>query len=149
MKTIARNKEAFYNYQIIEKFEAGISLKGQEVKSIRTGKFSFKGSYVFVRNNEVFLVNCNIPAYQPANSSPDYNPYRERKLLLNKKEIKYLIGKTQEKGLTLVPLSVYTKKSKLKLEIALVKGKRKIDKREDIRKKDTEREIRRTLKEEF
>ena len=149
MGVIIKNKNAYFSYQILEKFEAGVSLIGQEVKSIKSGRASLKGAYVSVRNNEVFLINCTIPPYQPANAPQNYNSARPRKLLLNRKEIRYLIGKTQEKGLTLVPLSVYTKKGKIKLEIALAKGKKKADKRESIRKRDAEREIRRALKEEI
>jgi len=149
MKIITKNKNTFFSYEILEKFEAGISLTGQEVKSIKSGKANLKGSYVSTRNGEVFLINCHIPAYQPANAPIDYDPERPRKLLLNKKEIDHLIGKSKEKGLTLVPLSMYTKKGKIKLEISTAKGKKKRDKREDIKKRDTEREIRRNLKKEI
>jgi len=149
MGVIIKNKNAYFSYQILEKLEAGVSLIGQEVKSIKSGRISLKGAYVSVRNNEVFLINCTIPPYQPANAPKNYDQTRPRKLLLKKKEIKYLIGKTKEKGLTLVPLKVYTKKGKIKIEIGLAKGKKKIDKREKIKKRDVEREIRRTLKEEL
>ncbi len=146
MPVLAKNKKAYFDYEILEKFEAGISLIGQEVKSIKMGRISLKGSYVVLKNEEIFLIGCHIPAYQPKNAPPDYDPERSRKLLLKKKEIRSLIGKTKQKGLTLIPLKVYTKRGKIKVEIALVKGKRKIDKREIIRKREIEREIRKALK---
>jgi len=146
MKVLAENKKAYFNYQILEKLEAGISLIGQEVKSIRQGQMNLAGSYVVLREEEVFLIGANIPAYQPKNAPADYNPQRPRKLLLKKIEIKHLIGKTREKGLTLVPLKVYTKNRKIKLEFGMVKGKKKSDKRETIKKRDFEREKSRALK---
>jgi len=146
MKEITRNKKAYFNYEILKKFEAGISLIGQEVKSIKSGRINLKGTYVILKDQEVFLVGANIPPYQPKNAPPDYNPKRSRKLLLKKPEIKYLIGKTKQKGLTIVPLRVYTIKRKIKLEFALAKGKKQFDKREVIRKRETERDIRRIIK---
>jgi len=130
---------------VLEKFEAGIVLNGQEVKSIRGGNIGLKGSYVVVREGEVFLIGATVPPYQPKNALPDYDPERSRKLLLKKKEIDYLIGKTREKGLTLIPLKIYSKYAKIKLEFGIAKGKRKSDKRETIKKRDTDREIRREL----
>ena len=147
MKVIIKNKRVFHNYQILEKFEAGISLIGQEVKSIKSGRITLRGSYVVVRDEEVYLVGCNIPPYQPKNAPPDYNPQRNRKLLLKKLEIKYLIGKTKQKGLTLIPLRVYTKRGKIKIEFGIAKGLRKIDKREKIKKREIDRKIQRILKE--
>jgi len=146
MNLLAKNKRAYFDYEILEKFEAGISLTGQEVKSIKLGRISLKGSYVILKDKEVFLVGCHIPAYQPKNAPLDYNPERSRKLLLKKSEIKGLIGKTKIKGLTLVPLRVYTKRGIIKLEIALAKGKKKADKRELIKKREAEREIKRALR---
>ena len=148
MKTIIENKKAYFNYQIREKFEAGISLIGQEVKSIKSGRINLAGSYVVLKNSEVFLIGANIPPYQPKNAPPDYNPERSRKLLLKKSEIKYLIGKVKQKGLTLVPLKVYTKRGKIKLEFGVAKGKKKFDKRELIKKREFEREKERFLKRE-
>jgi len=145
MKTLTENKKAYFNYQVLEKIEAGIALIGQEVKSIKTGRINLAGSYVILKGEEVFLVGCNIPPYQPKNAPRDYNPERSRKLLLKKTEIKYLIGKTKQKGLTLVPLKMYSKRGKIKLEFGIAKGLKKIDKREIIRKKETEREIKREL----
>jgi len=146
MKVIAENKKAYFNYQILEKFEAGISLVGQEVKSIKTRGVNLTGSYIIARNEEIYWVGSKIPAYQPKNAPPDYNPERSRKLLLKKTEIKHLIGKSKQKGLTLIPLKVYTKDGKIKIEFAIAKGKKKFDKRESTKKRETEREIERALK---
>jgi len=148
MRVLAENKKAYFNYQILEKFEAGISLIGQEVKSIKSGRINLAGSYVVLKDSEVFLIGANIPPYQPKNAPPDYNPERSRKLLLKKSEIKYLIGKVRQKGLTLVPLKVYTKRGKIKLEFGVAKGKKKFDKRELIKKREFEREKERFLKRE-
>lgn len=146
MKTIVENKKAYFNYQILEKFKAGIVLIGQEVKSIKTGKISLRGSFVVLKGEEVFLIGANIPPYQPKNAPKDYHPQRSRKLLLKKAEIKHLIGKVKQKGLTMVPLKVYTDKGKIKIEFGIARGKRKFDKREQIKKREVEREIRRALK---
>lgn len=146
MKSLSDNKKAYFNYEILEKFEAGLVLTGQEVKSIKLGRASMAGSYVVIKNEEVYLIGCNVPPYQPKNTSKDYRPERPRKLLLKKEEIKYLIGKSKQKGLTLVPLRAYTKQGRIKLEFGVAKGKRKIDKRELIKKRGAEKEIRRTLK---
>jgi len=131
MKILAENKKAYYNYQILEKFEAGVNLAG---------------NYIILKGKEVFWVGANIPPYQPKNAPADYDPARARKLLLKKSEIRRLIGKVKEKGLTLVPLRVYTKNAKIKLEFGIAKGKQKTDKRELIKKRETDREIRRALK---
>jgi len=149
MKVLAENKKAYFNYQVLERLEAGISLIGQEVKSIKSGRVSLSSTYVTLKNSEVFLIGCNVPPYQPKNAPSDYNPERSRKLLLKKSEIKYLIGKVKQKGLTLVPLKVYIKRGKIKLEFGITKGKKKFDKRESIRKREVEREMRRALKGNF
>lgn len=128
--------------------EAGIELLGFEVKSLKKGQGSLEGAHVAVRLNEVYVINMQIPPYQPANTPKDYDPLRNRKLLVTKKEIERLFKEGEQKGLTIVPLSVYNKGRKLKVEIAVVRGKKKYDKRETIKKRDTEREIRRTLKNE-
>jgi SsrA-binding protein len=146
MKTLAENKKASYSYQILEKFEAGIALLGQEVKALRTRGVNLAGSYVVMRNEELFWIGAKIPPYQPKNSSADYDPERSRKLLLRKQEIKSLIGQSKEKGLTFIPLRVYTKKAKIKLEFATARGRKKPDKRELIRKRETKREIEKALK---
>jgi len=145
MKVLAENKKAYFNYRILEKFEAGIALIGQEVKSIKAGRINLAGSYVVLKDEEVFLIGCNVPPYQPKNAPPDYNPERSRKLLLKKSEIKYLIGKVKQKGLTLIPLKVYTKRGKVKLEFGAAKGLKKVNKRELIKKREVDREIKREL----
>jgi SsrA-binding protein len=146
MAVYADNKKARMAYSILETFQAGLALNGQEVKSIKGGRINLAGSYVTFTGEELFLVGATIPPYQPANAPQNYNSERPRKLLLRKEELRYLIGKVKEKGLTLVPLKVYTNKRKLKLEFGLVKGKTKADKREDIKKRETNREIERALK---
>lgn len=138
MKAIVNKKGAF-DYEILEKFEAGIALKGFEVKSIKTGRINLRGSFVTVKNSELYLTGANIPPYQPKNTPLDYDPTRSRKLLLNNKEIKYLIGKSQQKGLTLIPVRVYIKNNLIKLEFGVAKGKKKYDKREIIKKREFER----------
>jgi len=116
-------------------------LRGFEVKSVKLGHISLKGSYVTIRNNEAFLFNAHISPYQPANMPKDYNPTRTRKLLLKRSETKILIGKIASQGLTVVPLSVYTKRGKIKVQIGLVKSKTKRDKRETIKKRIAQREM--------
>lgn len=146
MAAYAENKKAYLNYEILETFQAGLVLNGQEVKSIKSGRIQLAGSYVVFRAEDLFLTGANIPPYQPANAPQEYNAERPRKLLLHKTELKYLIGKVKEKGLTLVPLRVYNQKRKIKLEFGLARGKTKQDKREKIKKQDTQREIERALK---
>jgi SsrA-binding protein len=147
MAYYAENRKARFNYEILEKYETGIELLGTEVKSVRGGQMSLEGAFVIVRGGEAFLINANIPPYQPKNSPIDYDPLRNRKLLLTKKEIIELAGSEKNKSLTIVPISVYNKNRKIKVEIALVKGKKKLDKRETIKKRETDREIRREIKE--
>ena len=146
MKILTENKKALFNYKILEKFEAGISLIGQEVKSVKTKGINLAGSYVVIKGREAFWVGAKIPPYQAKNAPPEYNPERSRKLLLKKSEIKYLIGKSKQKGLTLIPLRLYTKKGKIKLEFGIGKGLKKKDKRELIKKREAKREIQRILK---
>ncbi len=146
MGIFAQNKKAYFDYEILETFEAGMVLIGQEVKAIKTRHISLKGSYVVITGEELFLIGVNIPAYQPKNAPKDYEPERSRKLLLKKSEIRYLIGKTKQRGLTLIPLKVYTKKTRIKLEFGIARGKKKYDKREVIKKREFEREKARTLK---
>ncbi len=147
MAHYAENRKARFNYEILEKYEAGIELLGIEVKSVRGGRMSLEGAFVVVRGGEAFLINANIPPYQPNNTPKDYDPLRNKKLLLTKKEIATLAGSEKNKSLTIVPISVYNKGRKIKVEIALVKGKKKQDKRETIKKRETDREIRREYKE--
>ncbi len=146
MSVLAENKKTYFKYQILEKFEAGISLIGQEVKSIKTRGVNLAGSYVIIKDEEAFWIGAKIPPYQPKNVPPDYNPERSRKLLLKKSEIKELIGKAKQKGLTLIPLRIYTKRGRIKLEFGIAKGLKKVDKRELIKKREVEREIEKALK---
>ena len=147
MANYAENRKARFDYEILEKYEAGIELLGTEVKSVRGGRMSLEGAFVIARGGEAYLINSNIPPYQIKNAPKDYDPLRNRKLLLTKKEITELSGSEKNKSLTIVPISVYNKNRKIKVEIALVKGKKKFDKRETLKKRDTDREIRREIKE--
>ena len=149
MAVFAQNKKARFDYEILETFQAGIVLIGQEVKAIKTGHISIKGSYVIVKENELFLIGANIAPYQPKNAPKDYDPERLRKLLLTKSEIKHLIGKIKQKGLTLVPIKVYTVKGKVKIIFGIGRGKKKYDKREAIKKREFDREKSRALKDEI
>ena len=146
MANYAENRKARFDYEILEKYEAGIELLGTEVKSVRGGQMSLDGAFVIIRGEEAFLINANIPPYQAKNSPKDYDPLRNRKILLTKKEIGELGGSEKNKSLTIVPISVYNKNRKIKVGIALVKGKKKFDKRETIKKRDTDRELRRDFK---
>ena len=147
MASYAENRKARFNYEFLEKYETGIELLGTEVKSVRGGQMSLEGAFVIIRGREAFLINASIPPFQPKNAPKDYDSLRNRKLLLTKKEIAELAGSEKNKSLTIVPISVYNKNRKIKVEIALVKGKKKFDKRETIKKRDTDREIRREYKE--
>ncbi len=146
MNVFAENRKAFFEYEILETYEAGIVLFGYETKAVKTGHINLSGSFVVVKNEELFLLNADIPPYQPKNTPQEYDPRRSRKLLLHKSEIKSLIGKTKQKGLTLAPLKVYTLKGKIKLQFGIARGKKKFDKREIIKKRDFEREKGRILK---
>lgn len=148
MSVLTINKRANFDYDISEKYEAGVVLFGHEVKSIKTGHIGLKGSFVTLKSApkkklpEAYLTNAHIPLYKHAGTIKNYDPYRPRKLLLKKNEIKYLVGKKHEQGLTLVPLKIYTKRSLIKLEFGIGKGRKKVDKREAIKKRETERQIR-------
>ncbi len=144
-KVVATNKKAFHNYTTLEKYEAGIVLTGSEVKSLRDGACNLKDSFVMIEDGEAWLYNCYIAPYKPS-AKFCHDPTRKRKLLLHKKEILKLMGKVKEKGLTIVPLGVYFKNGKAKVEIALVKGKVKYEKREAMKEKDTKREIEKSFK---
>ncbi len=144
--SLIENKKAYFNYEIGEKFDAGLELLGFEVKAVKNKQGSLEGAYIIVRGGEVYLINAHIPPYQPANAPKDYDPYRNRRLLLTKKEIAELSSAEGTKGLTIVPISVYNKGRKLKLSIGIGKGKKKADKRQSIKKRETERELGRTLK---
>ena len=140
------NKKASFEYELIEKYEVGIELTGSEVKSLREKHGELSGAHVLIRGSEAFIVGFEIPPYQPKNLTAEYNPLRTRKLILTKKEIFEIEKRTSEKGLTIVPVSLYNKGKRLKLEMAIGRGKKKFDKRETIKKRDVEREIGRTLK---
>lgn len=143
---LAENKKIFFDYEILESFEAGIELLGIEAKSLRVHTASLDGSYITVRGGEAFLMNMNVPPYQASNTPEGYDPLRIRKLLLTKAEIARLASLEAGKGLTIVPVKVYNKDRKIKVDVAVVRGKKRFDKRETIKKRETDREIRRTLK---
>lgn len=147
MAIFAENKKARFEFDVLENFEAGIGLLGFEVKAVRTHKMSIEGSYIFPRRGEFFLVGATIAPYQPKNTPKDYEPMRERKLLLHKKEIDYLIGKAATRGLTILPLRVYNKGAVIKIGIAIARRLKKRDQREKIKEREDKRKIERTLKE--
>jgi SsrA-binding protein len=147
MTTLALNKRARFDYEILETYQAGLVLYGHEVKAIKTGHVSLKGAFVTIKGTgknipEITLINAYVPLYKKASNVVGYDPYRSRQLLLNKKEIRYLLGKRKEQGLTLVPIRIYTKRSLIKLEFGIGKGKKSFDKREDIKKRELDRKIR-------
>jgi len=146
MANLAENKKAKFEYDILDDFEAGLVLDGQEVKSIRAGRMNMLGAYVTISRGAVWLVGAQIQKYPQAGPLPDYDPQRTRKLLLHKREINKLAGKMEQKGFTLVPLSVYAKGTKLKLKFGLGRGKKQFEKKESIKKRDLDREVRRALK---
>lgn len=148
MTVLATNKRANFDYEILETYEAGVVLVGHEVKSVKTGHISLKGAFVVLKKQEgnrlpeIFLINAHIPLYKFASQVKSYEPTRPRKLLLKKSEIRHLIGKKQEQGLTLVPIKIYTKHSLIKVQFGVGKGKKKIDKRETIKKRELDRQVR-------
>lgn len=146
MANLAENRKAWFDYEILEKYDAGVELKGFEVKAVKAGKIDIAGTFAVVRGNEIWLLSANIPPYQPRNTPADYDPKRSRRLLLQRHEIAELIGKMKERGLTLLPLKVYTKGNLVKIELGLGRGKRGPDKRQAIKKRESRREIERTLK---
>ncbi len=143
MKTLAENRRARFDYEILEKFEAGVELMGQEVKSIKMGRINLSSSYAVIKNNEAWLLNADLPAYQPKNAPQDYDPKRTRRLLLHRSEIKNLTGRLHEKGLSLIPLNAHLKKNLIKIELGLCRSRRKQDKREVLKKRTTQKEIQR------
>ena len=146
MESYLDNPKARFNYEMLERFEAGIELFGFEVKSVRAGKGSITGAHIIVRGGEVFIVGMRIDPYQPGNTAPSYEPDRTRKLLLTKKEIRELEESSDKKGLTLVPQSLYNKNGKVKIAFSIARGKKEFDKRDTIKKRDTDRELRRVMK---
>lgn len=146
MTLLGNKRKASFNYEILDKYVGGISLFGFEVKTIKAGQGSIGEAYVKIKGDEVFLVGAHIPPYQPKNTPETYDPYRERKILLNRKEIEELKKKIKEANLTIVPISLYNKGRYVKIEIALARGKKTIDKRQSIKKRDVERDLGRRLK---
>ena len=146
MTTYIQNKKAHFNFEFLKEFEAGAVLAGHEVKAIRTGKASLAGAYVVIRGEEAFLVGASISPYQAANTPKDYDSERPRKLLLSRKELTLLHRESEQAGLTIVPIKWYNKGGKIKLSLALARGKKKADKRETLKKRDAKRDIDRTLK---
>ncbi len=146
IKIIVKNKNARFQYEITEEIEAGIVLKGTEVKSLRMGKVNLKDSYAAIKDGEIYVQHLHISPYEQGNIY-NHDPLRERKLLLHKHEIKRLTGKIQERGMTLVPLKMYFKNGRVKVELGLGKGKKLFDKRKDIARRDAERDIQREFKE--
>ncbi|MFA4890358.1 MAG: SsrA-binding protein SmpB [Candidatus Paceibacterota bacterium] len=146
MMILLENKKAYYDYEILEKMEAGLELRGWEVKSLKNKRGNLAGSRAIIRGGEIFLVGLDIPPYQPENMPKGFEKERTIKLLLQKKEINSLEGKLRQKGLTMVPTKLYAKNGRIKIELALVKGKKKFEKRETIKKREANREIERMIK---
>lgn len=147
--SLVENKKARLNYEILEEFEAGLELVGGEVKALRAKLGKLEGAHVVVRRGEAYLVGASIPPYQPANTQHGYDPERSRRLLLTKDELARLAGLEAQRGLTIVPLAVYTKGRNLKLRVAAARGRKKFDKRQVLKERDTKREIDRTLKNKY
>ena len=147
-KVVATNRKAYHDYKVEEAHEAGVVLTGSEIKSVRAGSVNLRDSYAIIRAGEMWLFNVHIAPYEPA-SRQNADPYRSRKLLMHRGEIMRLMGRAQEKGLTLIPLRMYLKKNRAKVEIALVRGKRQYDKRQTIANREAAREIDREFKERF
>lgn len=143
---LVEHKKARLNYDILEEFEAGLELLGAEVKALRAKQGKLEGSHVIVRGGEAYIVGMHIPPFQAANTPKDYDPDRTRKILLTKKELVHVAEQEEQKGLTIVPISVYNKGSKLKVRVAIARGRKKYDKRAVLKERDTKRDIDRTLK---
>jgi SsrA-binding protein len=148
VKVIATNRKARYEYQFLDVYEAGLVLQGSEIKSIRAGRVSIKEGFVLFEDGEAWLVNVHIAPYDPAHRQ-NHEPKRRRKLLLHRREIDRLQGGAQEKGITVVPIRLYLKEGRAKVEIALAKGKKQYDKRQTIAKRDSKRQIERAIKERY
>lgn len=145
MKIVAQNKKAYHDFFIVDTFEAGIELQGTEIKSVRKGSVNLKDSFIRIKNDEAYIENMHIAPYEQGNRF-NHEPLRTRKLLLHKKEIKKLQKEVKESGLTIVPTKLYFNTAKLKVEIALARGKKLYDKRQDLKEKDSKRDIERALK---
>lgn len=146
MPVLAENKKALFDYEILDKLEAGLELSGQEVKSAKSGAINIKGAFVTFHDLQAWLTNAHITKYKMAGALPDYDPDRSRRLLLHKKQIRYLTGKSQEKGLTIVPIKVYTKDRLIKIELGVGRGRKSFDKREVLKKRAVDLDIKRGLK---
>jgi len=146
MKILVKNQKVFFNYEIQDKYNAGIELFGFEVKSVKQGKGNMEGSYIVIRGGEAFLIGLDIPPFQQNNTPEGYDPKRNRRLLLSKKELTILAEKENESGLTIVPILLYNNGRRIKLELGTAKGKKKFDKRQTIKKRESDKEISRTLK---
>ena len=146
MADLSINRRAHFDYTILETYEAGLALAGYEVKAIKAGRMSLIGAYVVIKDNEAWLLNATISPYQPKNTPISYDPERSRRLLLHRKEIRELIGKTSKSGLTIIPLKVYTSHNRVKILIGLSRHKKAKDKRETIKKREARKEISRALK---
>ncbi|MFH0853069.1 MAG: SsrA-binding protein SmpB [bacterium] len=150
MPRLATNKQAGFEFDLKDRLEAGIQLTGPEVKSVKRGEVNMKGSYVSIRTNDIWLVNCYISPYKPAAAiQTNYSPTRERKLLIHKKEAGQLAGLPKSRGLTIVPISFYTKGAFIKVELAVARGKKQSDKRASIKKREVDRNIKRALKQDY
>ena len=146
-ETLAINKRAGYDFEFLETFEGGLVLSGAEVKSAKAKHLQLKGAFVSIRDGGLWLKNALIARYEPACEQPDYDPYRNRKVLINHRELKKLIGKIQIQGLTLVPIKVYLRRNRVKLSFALARGKKKFEKRAAIKKREIDRQIRERMRE--
>lgn len=146
-ETVAINKRAGYDFDFLETFEGGLALTGPEVKSAKAGHIQLKGAFVLIRGGELWLKNALISRYEPAGLQESYDPYRNRKILVRRRDISRLIGKIQVQGLTLVPIKVYLHRNRLKLAFALARGKKKFEKRAAIKKREVERQIREKMRE--
>ena len=145
-KVVATNRKAYHDYAVEEAHEAGVALTGSEIKSVRAGSVNLRDSFVQARGREIWMLNVHIAPYEPA-SRQNVDPYRDRKLLLHRDEIQRLMGRAQEKGLTIIPLCMYLKQNRAKVEIALARGKKQYDKRQAIATRESDREIQRVAKE--
>lgn len=146
MSTVAFNKRAKFDYDLLETFEGGLVLTGAEVKSVKAGHVQFKGAFLDIKRNELWLKNAYVTKYKPTGTQESYVPDRDRKVLVHRRQLKRLIGKRKTEGLTLVPVRLYTKNNLVKLEFAIAKGKKKFEKRESIKKRDVDRTIRSIMK---
>ena len=145
VKTIAQSKKARHRFELFDKFEAGLALQGTEVKSLRNGKVSIEESFARPRGHELFIYNLHIPPYEQGNIN-NHDPLRPRKLLLHRRELNRIVGRVQERGLTLVPTRLYFRNGYAKIEIALARGKRTVDKRQDVKKQEAQRDIARAMR---